>query len=179
MSTAIEPSDLLYPSKPDANGYAKKYFKRRAFYFGAFNSPESYVLFGEWKRRLIESGVATEVKVIRKDLAEQATTGPHAPLGGPVERKPLQFAMVTLAISAMLLGAVIASAKIISSSVRPTVDGIALTSEEMDFVRGHRMHKNFTQEDVVMGGQIVAELTERLMEEGAEGGEKYLSDPDL
>ena len=71
MSTTVEPAELSYPDKPDANGYAKKYFKRRAFYFGAYNTPESFQLFGEWKRQLIESGQAPEVKAVRKDLAHQ------------------------------------------------------------------------------------------------------------
>ena len=31
MSQVSDAVDLSYPEKPDANGYAKRYFKRRAF----------------------------------------------------------------------------------------------------------------------------------------------------
>ncbi len=142
MSTSsVDHLELTYPDKPDANGYAKKYFKRRAFYFGAHNSPESFVLFGEWKRRLIETGAATEVKTIRKELAQQSIAGPHMHLGGPAERKPLQLAVITTVASVILFGAVLASAKILSTTMGPTVDGITLTNEEIDFVRGIRLHQ--------------------------------------
>ena len=87
MSNSSEPKDLTYPEKPDSNGYAKKYFKRRAYYFGAHNSPESFMLFGEWKRRLVETGSAPEVKKLRKELAQQAIPSPHLHLGAPVRKE--------------------------------------------------------------------------------------------
>ncbi len=175
MSNSTEPLELAYPDKPDANGYAKKYYKRRAFYFGAHNSPESFVLFGEWKRRLVESGVAAEVKTIRKELAQQAMPSPHMHLGGPVERKPLQLAMVTMFASVLLFGAVLASSKILSSAMGPTVDGITLTNEEIDYIRGVRLHHQDLVVDHASQGERIAELTMRLMEEGPDSAKRYLS----
>ena len=176
MSQTVDPMDLSYPEKPDANGYAKKYYKRRAFYFGAHNSPESFLLFGEWKRRLVETGVAPEVKTIRKDLAQQSTPSPHLPLGGPAERKPGQLALIAGVASVILIGAVLASAKILSSSMGPTVDGITLTSEEIDFVRGIRRHHNRTTETAMDRSSRIAELTARLMDEGPENAEYHLTE---
>ena len=175
MSTTFDPLELAYPDKPDANGYAKTYFKRRAFYFGAHNSPESFVLFGEWKRRLVETGVAADVKTIRKELAQQ-TVGPHhLHLGGPLERKPLQLAMITTVASVILFGAVLASAKILSSTMGPTVDGVTLTNEEIDFIRGVRLHRKDFAVDQSSRGEKVADLTMRLMEEGPDRAKSYLS----
>ena len=175
MSTTFDPLELAYPDKPDANGYAKKYFKRRAFYFGAHNSPESFVLFGEWKRRLVETGVAADVKTIRKELAQQ-TVGPHhLHLGGPLERKPLQLAMITTVASVILFGAVLASAKILSSTMGPTVDGVTLTNEEIDFVRGIRRHQMELAEIGEDRSARIAELTARLMEEGPNNAQYHLS----
>ena len=179
MSTSVEPLELAYPDKPDANGYAKKYFKRRAFYFGAHNSPESFVLFGEWKRRLVETGVATEVKTIRRELAQQSIASPHMHLGGPVERKPLQLAVITTVASVLLFGAVLASAKILSSTMGPTVDGITLTNEEIDFIRGVRLHRS---EFVGLSDERparIAELTARLMEEGPKNAQYHRSQASL
>lgn len=176
MSNALEAMELGYPDKPDANGYARKYYKRRAFYFGAHNSPESFVLFGEWKRRLVEKGVAAEVKIIRKELAQQAVPSPHASLGGPTERKPLQLTLIACVAFVMLFGAVLASAKILSSAMGPTVDGITLTSEEVDFVRGIRHHHNRRYEVSRDQPSRVAELTSRLMEEGAGNAKSYLEE---
>jgi len=175
MSNSSEPLDLGYPDKPDANGYAKKYFKRRAFYFGAHNSPESFVLFGEWKRRLVETGVATEVKTIRKELARQAVPSPHMHLGGPIERKPMQLTMISIVASFILFGAVLASAKILSSTMGPTVDGITLTNEEIDFIRGVRLHQKDLARNRKTDGEMVADLTMRLMEEGPIHAKDHLS----
>jgi hypothetical protein len=174
MSNSSEILDLSYPEKPDSNGYAKKYYKRRAFYFGAHNSPESFVLFGEWKRRLVESGVVAEVKSIRKEMSQHALASPHFELGDTLARKPWQLTIVTAASAMMILGAVLAGAKILSSSVGPTVDGITLTNEEIDFIRGIRMHQRDFVEDHATLGERVADLTMRLMEEGPDRAKSYL-----
>ena len=174
MSIQSEPTELDYPSKPDANGYAKKYYKRRAFYFGPHNSPESYLLFGEWKRRLVETGVATEVKTIRKDLAQKSVPSPHLPLGGPPERKPLQIALITCVTGLMIFISVFVSVKILSSTTAPMVDGISLTNEEIDFIRGIRSYETTIAESEKLRGERTADLTARFMEEGPEGAKNFL-----
>jgi hypothetical protein len=176
MSNSSEVLDLSYPDKPDANGYAKKYYKRRAFYFGAHNSPESFVLFGEWKRRLVESGVVSEVKTIRKELTQHAIPSPHFDLGDPRERRPWRSSLVLVGSAIMLIGAVLAGAKILSSSVGPTVDGITLTNEEIDFIRGIRLHENRMLDIGQQRPARLAELTARLMDEGPENAKYHLSE---
>ena len=179
MSNSSDPKDLTYPDKPDSNGYAKKYFKRRAYYFGAHNSPESFMLFGEWKRRLVETGSAPEVKKLRKELAQQAIPSPHLHLSAPVERNPLQLATLAGAAFLLFFAAVLVSAKILSSKMGPTVDGISLTNEEIDFIRGVRLYYADRGENRWAEGERVADLTMKLMEEGPVRGKDYLSKTDI
>lgn len=179
MSIQSEPTELDYPSKPDANGYAKKYYKRRAFYFGPHNSPESYLLFGEWKRRLVETGVATEVKTIRKDLAQKSVPSPHLPLGGPPERKPLQIALITCVTGLMIFISVFVSVKILSSTTAPMVDGISLTNEEIDFIRGIRRYDNSSKKFDENQPARIRELTTQLMNEGSEHAKNHMEDLDF
>jgi len=66
-----DPKDISYPEKSDARGSAKKYHKRRAYYFGRHNTPESYSLFAIWKQRLIETGEAPPVSEVKEILGRQ------------------------------------------------------------------------------------------------------------
>ena len=176
MSQISEAAELAYPDKPDANGYAKKYYKRRAFYFGPHNSPESFLLFGEWKRRLIASGEPPEVKQVRKELAHQALPTPHRPPQPAGREKPLQYALsVSVAAAALLLWAAIHR---LSSppATAPTVDGITLSNEEIDFIRGIRIHRNQKE---ITGGPKAAEiinLANKLLHEGPENARKYIDE---
>ena len=176
MSNSSDPKDLTYPDKPDSNGYAKKYFKRRAYYFGAHNSPESFMLFGEWKRRLVETGSAPEVKKLRKELAQQAIPSSHLHLSAPVERNPLQLATLAGAAFLLFFAAVLVSAKILSSKMGPTVDGISLTNEEIDFVRGLRTHSNELYQIGKDRAARIADLTAQVMEEGPKNAEYRLKE---
>lgn len=166
MSTAVEPEELSYPDKADANGYAKKYYKRRAFYFGVYNSPESFQLFGEWKRQLLESGSAPEVKAVRKDIAHKS--GPNPPKANDyLERRSTYLWPLVSIISALLVsGTILGSAKLISTTIGPTVDGVTLTDDEMEIVRGIRNYKGRVERIAAVQADSTAETTQRLMEEG-------------
>ncbi|MDB4338904.1 hypothetical protein OAA19_02215 [Rubripirellula sp.] len=138
MSGAVEAADLGYPEKPDAHGYAKKYYKRRAFYFGTHNSAESFVLFGEWKRRLVESGVPTEVKELRKEMAHADLPQLHLPAQDVSAPRPMAYAKIASVAAAVFFAWVACDRYFFSSAPGPTVDGITLSNEEIDFIRGIR-----------------------------------------
>ena len=72
-------------------------------YFGAHNTPESFLLFGEWKRQLIETGKAPEVKQIRKDMAHPISSSPHASLMPTAERRPIQYAAIASLAAAVFI----------------------------------------------------------------------------
>ena len=174
MSQISEAAELAYPDKPDANGYAKKYYKRRAFYFGPHNSPESFLLFGEWKRRLIASGEPPEVKQVRKELAHQALPTPHRPPQPAGREKPLQYALsVSVAAAALLLWAAIHRLSR-PPATAPTVDGITLSNEEIDFIRGIRRQEFEFAAEQQNNGNETANLLHELLKEGPQNAEKYL-----
>ena len=176
MSQVSDAVDLSYPEKPDANGYAKRYFKRRAFYFGAHNTPESFLLFGEWKRQLIETGKAPEVKQIRKDMAHPISASPHASLMPTAERRPIQYAAIASLAAAVLFGWAIFERYFSSSIQAPTVDGITLTNEEIDFIRGIRSHENNLAKANHDQGESNAELLMQILERGPENAKTLLQD---
>ena len=157
---SIDATDLTYPEKPDNDGRARRYYKRRAYYFGQHNSPESFLLFGEWKRRLIESGEAPEVKEIRRDLAHSAKPGVVSPSSTGFSSR-MVFATLILCVT------IIGISQIVSSLNSPLVDGEPLTFEEQDVIRGLRQHrKRIAAQDAPKADRIVSHLT-RLMEEGS------------
>lgn len=129
-------ADLCYPPKADANGTAKKYYRRRAYYFGRHNTPESFILFGEWKRRLVETGEPPEVKTVRIDLEHSINERAR---GSKI--RPYVWPAVT-AVSSMLLAASITASVLIFSTVAvPMVDGQPLTTEEALIIRGVRRYE--------------------------------------
>ena len=176
MSTAVEPEELSYPDKADANGYAKKYYKRRAFYFGVYNSPESFQLFGEWKRQLLESGNAPEVKAVRKDIAHKS--GPNPPKANDhLERRTTYLWPFVSIISALLVsGTILGSAKLLSTTIGPTVDGKTLSDEEMEVVRGIRSHKEIKYRTAQLSAyqpESLAERMRKLKEEGPGNADRH------
>lgn len=164
MSNAIDPADLSYPDKPDNNGYAKKYYRRKAFYFGAHNTPESLLLFGEWKRQLCETGAAPEVKQVRKDLAHLRSIAPE-----PVPNRHAIVMFITVAACAGLLGLGFFTtqlAKILSTRKPPVVDGVVLSSEEVDVIRGLRQAETRMAKIKTDRAQRIAKKIAELKEQG-------------
>jgi len=164
----IDAAELTYPDKPDKNGYAKRYYKRRAYYFGGHNTPESFLLFGEWKRQLMDTGAAPEVKAVRKELSQRTSSGGlEIP---PAERRtnlwPWLSVLSALIVSVTMLGSV----KILSSSIGPSVDGVTLTDYEMDVIRGIRTHRNTVEQlSSTRADRVVARMLE-LSEGGPRNG---------
>ncbi|MEM8669870.1 MAG: hypothetical protein AAGG48_20255 [Planctomycetota bacterium] len=156
-------ADLCYPPKADANGTAKKYYRRRAYYFGRHNTPESLILFGEWKRRLIETGEPPEVKTVRVDLE-------HSLEAREKGRKYRAFIWpaVTALSSCLLATTITASVMIFSTNNVAKVDGKVLTGEEVLYLRGYRNYNGLVQA-VTRGShdeERIAEIYKGLLESG-------------
>lgn len=174
MSQATDPAELSYPERPDANGYAKKYFKRRAFYFGTHNSPESFLLFGEWKRRLVETGEAPEVKQVRKEMGHGGLPAPHTALSPNEQPKSVQYAIYASVAASIFLAWGLLDRYFLSSPAVPTVDGVTLTNEEIDFIRGIRRHRD-QQNDTPSGNAAeIASLADQLLKEGPENAARHM-----
>ncbi len=167
----IEASDLTYPEKPDAHGGARRYFKRKAYYFGPHNSPDSFVLFGEWKRQLIESGSASDVKLIRKDLVRAAKSVSDR----PSRAAPFQWQTIVgfAAIFLLMMATVLVGVKFLSSPPVPVVDGVAMTEDEINILRGVRIHNTGRTNRIDARAKRTAELTNKLMEEGLASGKLH------
>ena len=176
MSQATDPAELSYPERPDANGYAKKYFKRRAFYFGTHNSPESFLLFGEWKRRLVETGEAPEVKQVRKEMGHGGLPAPHTALSPNEQPKSVQYAIYASVAASIFLAWGLLDRYFLSSPAVPTVDGVTLTNEEIDFIRGIRRHKSDSATAEYNQGEENAQMLMRILEEGPENAKKFLQE---
>ncbi len=177
MSTAVEPEELSYPDKADANGYAKKYYKRRAFYFGVYNSPESFQLFGEWKRQLLESGDAPEVKAVRKDIAHKSGLNPPKANEHLERRSAYLWPLVSIVSALLVSGTILGSAKLLSTTIGPTVDGMTLSEYEMNVVRGVRIQNDRIERFAADRSTRAAEMMLQLKEVGRENA-KYLKSKD-
>ncbi len=57
--------DITYPATADARGSTRINHQRRPYYLGPFESPQSYIMFGLWKHRLMETGEPPETKDLR------------------------------------------------------------------------------------------------------------------
>jgi hypothetical protein len=152
-----EAHTLAYPTTPDSRGSVRIYHQRKAHYLGQHGSPLSYVMFGLWKQGLIEHGEPPASTVIR-DQAEKLLrqTVSHRKV---LIKRSLVVASITLAC---LMGAILGST-FSSTSRAIVVDGIPLSANENEIIRGIRQQKNLqvTQEQqqaVALGQQVAALL---------------------
>ena len=153
---------LSYPPKDDKKGSARVNWKRRWYYFGKHNTPESFQLFVEWRRRLIETGEPPETKLLRKDLAHirQADEAPPSP---PYFIYGLAAATLLFAIST--IGLTWNSLKPHS----PHVDGVPMSQTEMEFVRGLRVGKKRHNRKLNEGMNSHAQLTLSILGDAKDG----------
>ncbi len=133
--TAEKAAALTYPNEPDANGRAKRYWQRRAYYFGEHNSARSFILFGEWKQELIDTGEAPEMKRLRIRIDARHSTDTVSHLHKSKRRWQKLFACAVVTVFG------IASILFYSSRLPAVVDGKELTTDEVVLVRGMRMHR--------------------------------------
>lgn len=165
-------SELTYPESPDAKGSAKRYFRRRAYYFGQHNTPESLILFATWKQRLIETGEPPEVRDVRQELNRAGNSENESS-----RRSNVHWAMVAMAV-VTLLSLTFSAAVFFSTKRQPEVDGVLLSSSEVDYIRGVRSQEFRKKLNEVrlqrQRSEAVAALTLKLKEEGPENAKKYL-----
>lgn len=158
---------LAYPAKADARGSARVNFCGKAYYFGPHNSLESFTLFGEWRRLMVEDGEAPEPKVLRLDLAHHQQEQDSE----PVAKRSMSGRMLAVACVIILATSVYASARIFSSHGVASVDGKALTEDELAIVRGNRRYQDIRERnklDPVSKAEQIAEIKEEIREIGLE-----------
>ena len=128
--TAHVETDLSYPTKADNKGYARKTYAQRLYYFGPHNTADSFVLFGEWRRRLIETGEAPDVKELKAELRTSRLEEDPPELG---------WRRFALAVAASVLLFAFGSLTTLMISYALADDSTtSLTDEEKEFIRGHR-----------------------------------------
>lgn len=132
MATVLRSDDshnVSYPQTPDSRGTARIYYLRKPYYLGNHDSPLSYVMFGIWKHYLTTEGKVPPTAQIREQAdallnAEQTDSKQW-------HRNWIMGLALTLA---MLIGGMV-GANFRSTQDSSHVDGIALTENEVSFVR--------------------------------------------
>ena len=92
------------------------------------------------------------------------------------ERRPIQYAAIASLAAAVLFGWALFERYFSSSIQAPTVDGITLTNEEIDFIRGIRSHENNLAKANHDEGESNAELLMQILERGPENAKTLLQD---
>ena len=191
MSTTTENIDLIddlksraatltYPAKPDGRGSARVNWLRHPYYFGKHNTLESYMLFGEWRRHLIETGEAMDMKSVRRNLAilrEEVLD--QDPVEEPSEQEQTSqshgsFLAIACITCGLLIGVLLFAVTEFSSTPSvPTVDGLALTPEETEIIRGVREHQNHASRPRSDDPKRMADTLQELMERGPINGKLH------
>ena len=149
--------DIIYPALPDARGTARVYHNRTPYYMGPHESPASHMVFGLWKHKLVKTGVAPSTKELRLQV--------DSLLKGEVNVKrpmrsvwPMAFFFASACLFCGWLGS-----RISSTQDSPRVDGISLSANETEFIRGRRMTEHrFEAEQVLLPLSQDVELTAAL-----------------
>lgn len=132
MATVLrsdESHNVSYPQTPDSRGTARIYHLRKPYYLGNHDSPLSYVMFGIWKHHLTTEGKVPPTAQIREQ-AESIFEANHA------QSKQWQRAWIMgLALTLATVIGGLAGAKIRSTQDSNHVDGIALSANELSFIR--------------------------------------------
>lgn len=123
-------AQISYPAKDDGKGSARVNWRRRAFYFGKHDTLESYQLFGEWRRRLIETGEPTDVRTIRAELTNCEPDSSY-------QRNPHHFRILAMSVCLAAFTAILIT-KVASVGLPPQVDGRSLSEDETNIIRGIR-----------------------------------------
>jgi hypothetical protein len=170
--------DITYPATADARGSTRINHQRRPYYLGPFESPQSYIMFGLWKHRLMETGEPPETKDLRplvdRLLGEEPATSETF---STAIRKltSLNF----LAACACLSVAIMTTANIFLSLAPAKVDGDVLTAEETEFIRGRRSYDSEIARLQSGTVPVEAKLTARLLEMGAQDAENLRTEDNL
>ena len=134
------PEDLAYPPRADSRGLARKSWKSDSYNFGKHNTPESWLLFCEWRKHLIQTGEAIRTADVRAKLEETGVIVSDN-LPAPMDnRRPslLVYAAATIALC-IVTGITV---KLLSSASAPTADefSASLTDEEKETILNLRKY---------------------------------------
>ena len=130
-------AELSYPAKPDTRGHARKSWQGYSYSFGKHNTAESFVLFGEWRKHLIETGEALKTADVREKLAETGVFEPVQEKRGVSSRTIYAVCAVACILLCTVTGIVTWK---LSTANAPYVDdelGV-ITEDDRRILRGHR-----------------------------------------
>ncbi len=158
--------DISYPKSPDARGTARVYHLRAPYYMGPHESPISHIVFGLWKHRLIETGKAPSTREVRAQ-AETILTGE---IHRKRPRYPIWLMGLFFASACVVSGLV--GGKISSTTRPPIVDGIPLSANESEFIRGlrvrlDRMAENESRTTAVNDSDLASAIIEGRVDRNA------------
>jgi hypothetical protein len=135
MATDLRTDDshnVSYPQSPDTRGSARIYHLRKPYYLGSHDSPLSYVMFGIWKHYLTTQGTPPATATIREQAESVLGVQPEAKK--PWKQRLIMGAALTLTL---VIGA-LAGANFRSTQDSNHVDGIALSANEIGYIRSVR-----------------------------------------
>ena len=131
------PPTYSYPPNPAGKReFAVLRHERRQFYFGTHATPQSYALFALWLAQLEKTGKAPETKDL-KPLVNQFLQADTVVDKLHRVRPYLAVALIAISVISTIV-AITSFSKIPSSDAPALVDGLALTTDEVEFIRGAR-----------------------------------------
>lgn len=167
------PHEVSYPPSADKRGSTRVNYRRRPFYLGPYDSATSYVMFGLWKHRLLETGEPPSTKELRP-IVQSLLAG--QPLPEPVDRRKYWPLAGAIAVCGVLVSsAIFFAAQILSSARTPRVDDLVLTEVEAEIIRGYRAQNSDLWQRATDRDGSIAVLTVDFMEEGSENGLRHIS----
>ncbi|MCA9131564.1 MAG: hypothetical protein KDA45_00345 [Planctomycetales bacterium] len=179
--------DIRYPSSADARGSTRINYKRRPYYMGPYDSPSSYIMFGLWKHRLLETGEAPTTKelraIVQHLLHGQSPLPPPGKLWSLVaswsrfapSRPWARIALLVLMSTVLLTSTFLFGSKILSRDRGPQVDQLELSEVEKSFIRGLRAKNLALRQTADSRNGAIAALTVKFKEEGLEYDAPYKS----
>lgn len=127
---------LAYPTSPGPRGEARVYIKPRARYLARYGSAKSYVIFGLVKQWWEDTGEVPNISAAR-ELAESLLDETPVIDNASWGKRILPWAGIVLGLVCLPLGMAIGSTAFPVDSA-PHVDGIVLSADEADIIRGSR-----------------------------------------
>ena len=177
ISRTDQAHDLGYPTSADSRGSARVYHMRRPYYLGPYESPQSYVMFGLWKQRLLETNEPCETKDLRP-IVDNILSNSDKPVDS-VRRKVIPRVVLALTCATTLMMIGVAIGRKIPSTIAPAlVDGINLTQDETQIIRGVRKNDRNLARASQHPARFI-QIMEELKAEGPEHGRWHIEQKDL
>lgn len=133
-------TELSYPPNPDSRGMARKSWQGQSYSFGKHNTPESWVLFGEWRRHLIETSETLKTAEVRERLVNSKVIVDDP---APVQMTPRSLwptVAICAAVTILLCSITGTAVRMMSTPPTSVADEefASLTDEEKNIIRGQR-----------------------------------------